>query len=94
MTANRSLLAIGAGVIALVVVTLAVVLLTDERSSPFPADAPEAALQGYIGTGRVAGGVGTQIPASMPSSPLSTPLNPTTTPFSNTSTDMGSVSFV
>ena len=49
MTANRSLLAIGAGVIALVVVTLAVVLLTDERSTPFPADAPEAALQGYIG---------------------------------------------
>ena len=49
MTTNRSLLAFGAGVIALVVVTLVVVLLTDEGSTPFPSDAPEAALQAYIG---------------------------------------------
>jgi len=49
MTANRSLLAIGAGVIALVVVTMAVVLLTDDGSAAFPSDAPEAALQAYIG---------------------------------------------
>jgi hypothetical protein len=33
MTGNKSLLAIGAGVIALVVVTLAVVLLTDDGES-------------------------------------------------------------
>ena len=49
MTANRSLLAIGAGVIALVVVTLAVVLLTDDGGqTSFPSDSPEAALQGYL----------------------------------------------
>ena len=49
MTANRSLLAIGAGVIALVVVTLAVVLLTDDAArTSFPSDSPEAALQAYL----------------------------------------------
>src|SRR5262245_6707554 len=50
MTGNRSLIAIGAGVIALVVVTLAVVLLTDDGGATnFPSDSPEAALQGYLG---------------------------------------------
>jgi hypothetical protein len=49
MTGNKSLLAIGAGVIALVVVTLAVVLLTDDGESvSFGSDAPEAALQSYL----------------------------------------------
>ncbi|HEX5038702.1 MAG TPA: hypothetical protein VFW95_01025 [Candidatus Limnocylindria bacterium] len=49
MTANRTLLAIGAGVIALVVVTLAVVLLTDDGGrTSFAPDSPEAALQAYL----------------------------------------------
>jgi len=49
MTANRSLLAIGAGVIALVIVTLAVVLLTDDGDgTSFAPDSPEAALEAYI----------------------------------------------
>ena len=49
MTANRSLLAIGGGVVALVVVTLAVVLLTDSGGpTSFGPDSPEAALQAYI----------------------------------------------
>jgi hypothetical protein len=49
MTSHRSLLAIGAGVVALVLVTLAVVLLTDDRTrTSFPEGSPEAALQGYL----------------------------------------------
>jgi hypothetical protein len=50
MTANRSLLVIGAGVIGLVLVTLAVVLLTDDGDrASFDPDSPEAALQSYLG---------------------------------------------
>ena len=49
MTAYRSLLAIGAGVIALVIVTLAAVLLTDsDDGTSFAPDSPESALQAYL----------------------------------------------
>lgn len=46
---DRSLLIIGAGVLALAVITVAVVLLAgDRRTADYPADVPEGALQRYL----------------------------------------------
>lgn len=48
MGSDRSLLAIAGGIAATVVVAvLIVVVLGDRPPAPFPADSPEAALQGY-----------------------------------------------
>ena len=48
-SSNRSLIAIGAGVVALAVVTIVVVLLLgDRQTEEFAADTPEGALQRYL----------------------------------------------
>ena len=50
MSSNRSLLAIVAGILALVTVTVIVVLVAGEpRPQEFPPDSAEAAVQGYLG---------------------------------------------
>jgi hypothetical protein len=49
MSSNRSLLLIGAGVLALAALAVAVVLLSGDRDPvEFPADSPEGALQRYL----------------------------------------------
>ena len=49
MSSNRSLLYIAAGIFALGALAVAAVLLTgDRKPQEFPADSPEAALQGYL----------------------------------------------
>lgn len=46
---NRSLLLIAAGVVALIIITVAVVVLTgNERAQEYPADSPEGTLQRYL----------------------------------------------
>jgi hypothetical protein len=45
---GRGLLLVGVAVLALVVVTIAVVLLAPRATTEFPPDSPEAALQGYL----------------------------------------------
>lgn len=50
MSSNRSLLAIVAGILTLVAVTVVVVLVAgDPKPQQFPPDSAEAAVQGYIG---------------------------------------------
>ncbi len=50
MSSNRSLLYVAAGIFALVVLAVAVVLLAgDRKPQEFPPDSPEAALQDYFG---------------------------------------------
>ncbi|MDH4335572.1 MAG: hypothetical protein OEW24_10045 [Chloroflexota bacterium] len=50
MSSNRSLLAIVAGVLTLVAVTVVVVLVAgDPKPQEFPRDSAEAAVQGYLG---------------------------------------------
>lgn len=49
MSSNRSVLYIAAGILALVILAVAVVLLAGDREpQEFPPDSPEAALQAYL----------------------------------------------
>jgi hypothetical protein len=48
MTEHRSLVAIVAGIVGIVVISVAVVILTGTRPAEFPPGSPQAALQAYL----------------------------------------------